>query len=207
MQRSCLLLSLLISLLMLPACMQQPEPPLRVGCNQWPGYQSLYLARDLGFFQKAPIKLVELTSSTETMRAFRQGQLDVAAVTIDEALRLAELENNLRIFLVMDISNGADKVMVKPEIKHLGDLKGRCIAHEESALGAFMLHELLQYAGLRHDDIHALTATIDQHLTVMASGECDAVISFDHGLETRTTRLQSSFRQQSVRRRNCRCPG
>ena len=31
--------------LLLAGCGSQPEPPLRVGTNLWPGYEPLYLAR------------------------------------------------------------------------------------------------------------------------------------------------------------------
>lgn len=170
---------LLLGVLALSSCVPAPEPPLRVGSNQWLGYEPLYLARDLGFYDNQPVRLVDLTSATEVLRAFRQRQIDVAALTLDEALRLAEFDATLRVFLVTNISNGADKVLAREGISAPGQLRNGCIAHEESALGAYMLQEFLEHAGLDHDEVRTQPATIDQHLSIMEKGGCDAVISFD----------------------------
>lgn len=164
---------------LISACSVEQEPLLRVGTNQWLGYETLYLARDLGFFDAQLIKLKELTSSTETLRAFKQGQLDVAALTLDEVLLLAQTEKDLRVFLVMDVSNGADKVIVRKDIQQLSDLKGKKISVESTALGAYMMYQLLNAAHLNAADIKIDSATVDQHFHRMTRGESDAVITFD----------------------------
>jgi NitT/TauT family transport system substrate-binding protein len=104
------------------ACSESSPPPLSVGSNQWPGYEPLHLAEKLDLHDGYPIKLVELTSATDVMNAFKYGQLDVAALTLDEVLLLAEDVSDLIVFLVMDISNGADKLIAKFYIKTLADL-------------------------------------------------------------------------------------
>lgn len=169
----------IVLLIALSSCSTQQETLLRIGINQWPGYETLYLARDLGFLDKKHIKINGLTSTTETLRAFKQGQIDVAGLTLDEALLLAQTEPDLRIFLVMDVSNGADKVMVRPDIKQLSDLKDKCIAAENTALGAYMLHKLLNAAKLNVTDVDIQTVTIDQHLQFMQGNQCSAVVTFD----------------------------
>jgi hypothetical protein len=35
------------------SCVEEPEPPFRVGTNFWPGYELFYLARDLGYYDRA----------------------------------------------------------------------------------------------------------------------------------------------------------
>lgn len=163
----------------LSACTPQQESSLRIGTNQWPGYEPLYLARALQFFDSKQIKLIELTSATETMRAFKRHQIDVAALTLDEVLLLAQTETDLRVFLIMDISNGADKVMVKPNIKRLSDLNQKCIAVENTALGAFMLHQLLNAAELDVANLDIQAVTIDRQLLYMTNNDCDAVVTFE----------------------------
>ena len=169
----------LIFILLISACSSPQESLLRVGTNQWTGYETLYLARDLDFFNSKYIKLKELPSSTEVIRAFKQGRLDVAALTLDEVLLLAQTEQDLRIFLVMDISNGADKVIVGKDILQLSELKNKTIAMEGSALGAYMLYHLLKAAKLDLSDVKVNSATVDQHLELMINGKSDAVITFD----------------------------
>ena len=40
-------------------CGPRYEPPLMVGTNIWAGYEPLYLARDLGYYDGQPLRLVE----------------------------------------------------------------------------------------------------------------------------------------------------
>lgn len=172
----------------LSACSPQQEPLLRVGTNQWPGYEPLYLARELAFFNKKNIKLIEQTSATESLRAFKYGQIDVAALTLDEVLILAQTEPDLRVVLVLDISNGADKVMADASIKQLSDLKGKGIAVENTAVGAYMLYNLLQEAQLTVSDILVHPMTIDQAMQHVNDGLCSAIVTFDP-IATKLARL------------------
>lgn len=161
------------------ACDWQNEKPLRVGTIPWAGYELLYLARDLAYFDDSQIQLKELTSTTDILNAFGQGQLDAIAVTLDEALRLTESQADLKFILIFNISNGADKLIVNPDITSLAELKGKRIAVEQSGVGAYMLSQVLQMANLAASDTIILPSTVNQHSMMLNSGEVDAVISFD----------------------------
>lgn len=170
---------LLLVVTSLFACDWQIEKPLRVGTIPWAGFEILYLARDLAYYDNAQIQLKELTSTTDILNAFRQDQLDAIAVTLDEALRLAENQSDLKIVLIFNISNGADKLMVNPAIKSLAELKGKRIAVEQSGVGVYMLSQVLQMADLSPKDIIIIPSTINQHPMMLSNGKVDAVISFD----------------------------
>jgi len=165
--------------LFLMGCTTEPEKPLRVGTNLWPGYELLYLARDLDYFEKSPIRLVELSSATDVLRAFRNGILDVAALTLDETLTLLQTEPDLRVILVLDISNGADALLAKPSIKDIFALKGHRIAVENSAVGAIVMAHVLEVARLSTEDVEITTATVNNHYELYKQGKVDAVVTFD----------------------------
>lgn len=180
------ILYLLVFVASLLACNSPPEKPLRVGTIPWAGFELLYLARDLRYYDNTQIQLKELASSTETLYAFRQGQLDAIAITLDEALRLTETQSDLKVILIFNISNGADKLIVHPEINSLQDLRNKRIAIEKSGVGTLMLMEILQLAGLEKSDITLVPATINQHFFMMENQQVDAAITFDpvaHQLE------------------------
>lgn len=160
-------------------CERRVVQPLRVGTNVWPGYEPLYLARSLGYIQKDHIQLVELTSTTEVIRAFRNGAIEVAALTLDEALFVAQYDSSVRIVLVMDISNGADAVIGKGAIKTLADLKDKRIGVETTALGAYMLTRLLEKAGLKREDVKIISLSVGEHEEAFAKDKIDAVITFE----------------------------
>src|SRR5690606_25594968 len=77
-------LALLAFTLHLGACESPPPPPLVLGMNSWVGYDPLVLARDRDMIDTTQIKVVELSSSSEAMRGFRNGLIDAAALTLDE---------------------------------------------------------------------------------------------------------------------------
>jgi NitT/TauT family transport system substrate-binding protein len=118
-------------------------------------------------------------SNTESTRALRNGLLDAAALTLDEALRLADEGVAVKIVALIDSSNGADAVMVRAGIDSLADLKGKRIALEKSALGALMLDRLLREAGLQHADVETVHVEASQHIEALTNGSVDCVITFE----------------------------
>lgn len=152
---------------------------LRIGTNIWPGYEFLYLARNLGLFKEKPVKLVELTSSTDVMRAFRNNSLEAAALTLDEALLLAQYESQFYIIIVTDFSHGADVIIAKPEIKTIKELKGKTIGVENTALGAFMLSRALEKSGLKRSDVNIVSLDISEHENSFINDHIDAVVTFE----------------------------
>jgi NitT/TauT family transport system substrate-binding protein len=165
--------------LALAACGGKPAEPLRIATNIWPGYEPLYLARDLGEFEGSPVGLIEMPSSSEVIRAFRNGAVEAAALTLDEVLLLQQDGIDVRILWVMDVSEGADVVMARPGIRSLKDLAGKKVGVEGSALGAYMLSRALDAAGLQPRDLEIVPLTLDQHEQAYRDGAVDAVVTFE----------------------------
>lgn len=163
----------------LVACTPAPSDALRLGTNVWPGYEPLYLARDLGWLDETEVRLVEYASSTQVMRGLRDGVLDAAALTLDEALTLCQDGLPLKVILVMDVSNGADAVVARNDIAGIGDLRGRRIGAETSALGALMTTRLLEQAGLEVTDVDLVPLPINTQFEAFRKGQVDAVVTFE----------------------------
>jgi NitT/TauT family transport system substrate-binding protein len=106
----------------LSAC-QRPEPLVRVATNAWVGYEPLLLARDLGHFDAANLRLLELTSNSGSLMALASGQTEAAALTLDELLVAREGGLDLQVLMVFDESAGADVVMARPDISDLALLR------------------------------------------------------------------------------------
>lgn len=160
-------------------CGPRYEPPLMVGTNNWTGYEPLYLARDLGLHDGLPVRLVELSSTTQVMDALRVGRLDLAGLTLDEALTMAQEGVPIRIIWAMDISAGADAIVARPDIRSLSDLRGKRIGVEQTALGAYMLQAALQQAGMQANEIHVVPLPLDEHVAAWRSHNVHAVVTFD----------------------------
>jgi NitT/TauT family transport system substrate-binding protein len=109
----------LFMLLALSGCGDKPAEPLVFGAITWPGYEPIYVARELGYLDRTPIHLAEFTNTTEVVRAFRNGKLHIAGLTLDEALSLRQSIPDLQVFMVADVSHGADALMARRDIKSL----------------------------------------------------------------------------------------
>lgn len=177
-----ILIGVALVLFALVSCVKEPPPLLRVATNVWPGYETLYLARSLGYYDNTPIRLVDYPSGTEEVRAYRNGEIEAAGISIDQALVLAATEPDVRIVTVMDFSAGGDAILGKPNIKNLQDLKGRRVGVESTALGAFVITRALGKVGLSPKDVQIVSLQVSEHERAFKEGKIDAVVTFEPSL-------------------------
>ncbi len=161
------------------ACSEQNRTPLSVGTNLWPGYEPLYVAKTADLWDNKRIKMVEFTSASEVIRAFRNGTLDVAALTLDEAISLMADQPDTQIILGTDFSDGGDVVIAQAEIKEAAQLKGKRVGVESTALGAYMLTRFLEENGLSPADVVPVYLQVNEHFKAFQSKAVDAVVTFD----------------------------
>lgn len=166
-------------LLLTISCTKHDSGVFRIGTNIWPGYEPLYLAQDRGFFQKNNIRMIEYSSATETIRAFRNKSIEAAALTLDEVLLLAQDGAMPVVVLVADQSNGGDAIVSRKKLKHLKELKGLKIGVEDSALGGYMLSRALDLAGLKSSDVNVVSLEISKQEEAYKDKIVDAVVTFD----------------------------
>lgn len=157
----------------------QPPPPLRVATIPWIGYQPLFLAEDLGHYPPDAIRLVELASNTESLRALRNRDVEAAALTLDEALLLAGEGHDIAVILVLDCSAGADALVARPEVGALDKLAGRRVGVESSANGAYVLSRALALAGLSPRDIQIVPLGIGAQAEAFVAGRVDALVTYE----------------------------
>ncbi len=165
-------------LLVLAGCLSSP-PPLKLGTNLWPGYEPLYLAREHQLLAADKVMLVELLSASEVMRAFRNGAIDAAALTLDEVINLRAMGLKPVIVQVADISNGADVILARPGITSMVDLRGRRVGVEATALGAYMLSRALSLHQMSFTDVDVVRIEVNEHPEAFMRGDVDAVVTFD----------------------------
>lgn len=171
---------MLPALFLMLSCSQNPEPIFRIATNVWPGYEPLYLARSLGRFENSSIRLVEMPSASQVSHAMRNRTVEAAALTLDETLTLLQEGNlDMRVVLVMDISNGADVLLGNADIANLQSLRGKRIGVENTATGAVVLAAALRSAGLSAKDIIVAPKTVNDHLAAWKNREFDAVVTFE----------------------------
>lgn len=169
-----------IVLLLLSAC-SPPEKPsvLRIATNVWTGYEPLFLARELGYLEPDRVRLVELSSSEQVMRAFRNASIDAAGVTLDEALVLVEQGFSPKIIFIMDLSQGGDAIVAQSSIESVEELKGKRIGVEPNALGAYVLARALSIYGLTVLDVEVVPISIYEQEQQFFNKNVDALVTAD----------------------------
>lgn len=161
------------------ACTPQPQAPLVVGTNVWPGYEALYFARDQGFVAPAAVHFIEYGSSTEVIRAFRNGIIDAAALTLDESLLLAQYVPDIHIVLVLDVSSGGDAILGGTQLANFAALRGRRVGVESTALGAYVLARALEINHMTPSDIYPVSIPASEQEQSYVRGDVDAVVTFE----------------------------
>ena len=154
-------------------------PSLRVGTNVWPGYEPLYIARNLGHYNDQTVRLVECSSASQVIHSFRNNNLEVAALTLDEVLLLKDNGYDVKIILVTDVSDGGDVILGNAGIRRLTDLHGRQVGAESTALGAYVLTQALRSVGMSVADVNVVPLEVDEHERAFSEGKVDAVVTFE----------------------------
>lgn len=163
----------------LPACDWQADKPIAVAAHAWVGYESMFLARDEGWLDPQQVRLLETRSASASLRALAQGQVQGAALTLDEVLRARAGGLPLSVVLVFDVSAGADMLLARAGIEKLTDIKGRRLGYEQGTTGELMLLEVMRAAGLSRQDITLVPLAIDQQRAAWSRKEVDALISYE----------------------------
>jgi NitT/TauT family transport system substrate-binding protein len=179
MKRFAGLLALIFTIGLIAACGEPKQIPMRIGTNVWPGYEPLYLARELGEYSHSEIRLIELPNSSTVIRAYRNGVLEAAAVTLDEALLLAQHQPDFSILLIMDYSHGGDVILARPPIDSLEGIRSKRVGLENTALGSYVISRALEIAGLSREEITVVPLLVDEHERAYDELTVDAVVTFE----------------------------
>lgn len=175
-------IALLLALVLIGACEKSSEPmakPILVGTNAWAGYLPGYIARDNDLYGSKLIEMQQYASAIEVMEDFRKDKIQVAALTIDEALELSQNGIAIKIILVANISNGADVIIAKPGIASVKELAGRRVGVEEGALGRYVLARALELNGMAPDAIRPIDILVDDSVEAYQYNRLDAVVTFE----------------------------
>lgn len=153
--------------------------PVVVAAHGWVGYESLFLARSLGFLAHQQGMLLSTKTAAESLAALRSGQAHAAGLALDEALIAHHDGLDLGIVLVMDVSLGADVVLARSGIETLSALKGLRLGLESSSVADILAHEMLHVAGLKRDQVQWVRLPVQRHIQAWQDGMVDALITYE----------------------------
>ncbi|MBN8239606.1 ABC transporter substrate-binding protein [Marinobacter hydrocarbonoclasticus] len=151
---------------------------LRTGIHPWIGYEPLYLAEEFGWLPET-VQLVKGRAASDSISGLVSGNLDAAALTLDETLRVLAAGVPVKAVAVTNVSVGADVLLVRPAITSLSDLQGRRVAVELGGVSGIMLFSVLERAGLTSNNISVVDLPVHEHIGAWQRGDIDASISYE----------------------------
>lgn len=154
-----------------------PPPPLRLGSIVFAGYEPVFMARELGWLDPNLVRLVELYSNTDALRALGAGQIEAAQLTLDEFLSGRAGGVDLRVIAVLDESLGADAVIARPGLRDPNSPAGMRIAVEDGAVGAVMLSAFLKAHDLPPSAVQTVSMALGHNLEHFREGDADLFVT------------------------------
>ncbi|MEQ8513979.1 MAG: ABC transporter substrate-binding protein [Chromatocurvus sp.] len=167
--------ALLLCTVLLTGCQGKA---LKLGIHPWIGCDVIPMAQQWGWMGPE-VELVKTGSGAGAMAALASGELHAACLTLDEVIRGLDRGLPLSIIVVMDLSSGADSLLVRPDINAISQLQGRRIALETSGVSMLMLTAALASGGLSVADVELVDAAPTQLLELWQSGTVDAVTTYE----------------------------
>lgn len=143
------------------ATLLHAQTPLRV--ISFPGGANLplWVAEDRGLFsrERLAVKMSPAPSSVVLVQSLDKGEQDIAMTAFDNVVAYQERQGEVDLsttpdfFAFMGFTRGTLRLVVSPEIKGYGDLRGKTLGVDAVATGySLVLRKLLQSGGLKEGD-------------------------------------------------------
>ncbi len=155
--------------------------PVRMGIQPWIGYGPWWIAADRGFFTAAglDVTLIDFVTDSEVNAAFAAGQMDVANLGTQTAIKLFDNGVDLQVVLMEDTSYAADAMLAGADIADVAALKGKSVAYEEGATSELLLDAALKANGMTIADITPVPMPASDAGAALIAGQVDAAVTYE----------------------------
>lgn len=133
---------------------EEEQPPLRIGWSLWPGWYPLVIAQEQGLFAKhgVEVEFAFYSVYADTLPDFSSGKIDGIFLVVGDVIPLVK-NNNAKIVMITDNSNGGDVIMASSEITSPEDLRGKNIGVNLGTFGEVLAREMLSANNLSLSEV------------------------------------------------------
>ena len=174
--------TLAVLFLLIVACAgTQERASLTLSVNSWIGYGPFYLAQEKGFFtdEGLDVSIVTTEGTAERKAAMVANRIDVLGDTVDLLVLSRDEQVPSVAVMELDVSNGADGIIVTDDIKTVADLKGKSIAVQKNFVGeSFLLYVLKKY-DLSPDDVELIDMESGAAGAAFVAGSVDVAVTYE----------------------------
>ncbi|MDR2152095.1 MAG: aliphatic sulfonate ABC transporter substrate-binding protein [Helicobacteraceae bacterium] len=178
------------------------KPTLRIAAQQTPAYASLWVAKELGYFDEEFKKV----GATYTWNVFSAGPLVNEALSSGSAdlgvsgdqPAITLKSSGLDVIVVSNLGSGERTIgLIAPPnspFKTVNDFKGKKIAYGKGSTVHHLLDLLLKKNGLSKSDIEHINLGVEDIGAALDRGDVDGALAWDHTL----TKLISEGRARLI---------
>lgn len=157
------------------------NPKFILGVNTWVGFGPFWLAQEKGFFadEGVDVEIVTLEDTAQRKAAMIKGDIDGIGDTVD-LLVLARDEKVPSVAVMeVDVSNGADGILVAEGIRSIQDLKGKRVAVQRNFVSEAFLDYVLQKNNMLPTDVQKIDTEAGAAGAAFVSGNVDVAVTFE----------------------------
>jgi NitT/TauT family transport system substrate-binding protein len=160
---------------------RQKVAPIKIGINEWTGYDPFILADKTDLFKKnnVQVEIIRYATATEEMQAMKDGKIHGAGFTLDEVFSLIESGFKCKVVLIVDYSMGGDMIIGQKDIKSIAELNGKTIGYEGTVVGEFLLDRALYMNFVRKSSVKLVDVQADNWLYAFKEKSMDALVCFN----------------------------
>jgi NitT/TauT family transport system substrate-binding protein len=157
------------------------DTKVAIGISGWTGFGPLTLAKEAGIFKKhgLDVTIAKVPQASRHL-ALASGDIQCAATTVETWISWNAAGVPATQIFQLDMSHGADGIVVKPDIKQISDLKGKSIA--ASAPGTspyFLLSWILMHNGMTMKDVKVVNIEPGPAAQAFIAGQNDAAVTYE----------------------------
>ena len=155
---------------------------VKLGTEPWIGYGPWWIAQKQGFFTKegVNVQIVNFQQDADRNAALASGQTPYSHIDTGRTIQMvANNKLKIRLFLLLDDSEGADAMLSIKRIKTLTDLKGQRIAYEQGTTSDLLLHYALHKVGIPFNSIHPIYLPAADAGTALIAGRVNVAVTYE----------------------------
>jgi len=177
-----IVLIIVVGAVLLSQKQQQSETPkFTLSVNTWVGFGPFWLAQEKGFFAEegVDVKIVTLEDTAQRKAAMIKGDVDGLGDTVDLLVLARDQKVPAVAVMEVDVSNGADGILVTEDIKSVQDLRGKKIAVQRNFVSEAFLDYVLQKNGISPADVQKVDTEAGAAGAAFVSGNVDVAVTFE----------------------------
>lgn len=162
---------------------------INLAFSTWNGYIGLVIASKEGYFAKhgLNVKYTVIEDPVQRFNAFKAGQLNAIATTVDTFSRTAAEGIPSVEVLGLDASVGGDGIVAQKGIDTVKQLKGQKVAVSNGSTSQWLLAYVLKKNGMSLKDVNQIDMTAGDAGAAFAAGRVPVAVTWQPWLDRAKT--------------------